>query len=160
MMTFYNSTETFMKSDKPSEIAVAAINHICTGRTLGEERSGNFIILSKFRTLSEIIVCLLLIVFFFLHNDIIGFLHPLFECDVYGLLFQCVVPNTKYLYCQPHHLPLSQHFFYQIFLCGSLPLPGGPIWILDLLRLQFYLDSTSKVIQPSGTFYQAAIICF
>ena len=39
MMTFYNSTETFMKSDKRSEIAVAATNHICTGRTLGQEWS-------------------------------------------------------------------------------------------------------------------------
>ena len=44
------STETFMKSDKPSEIAVIAINPICTGKATGltvggDERSGlyNFI---------------------------------------------------------------------------------------------------------------------
>ena len=35
MMTSYNSTETFMKSDKPSEIAVAATNHIYTGKKEG-----------------------------------------------------------------------------------------------------------------------------
>ena len=36
MMTFCNSTETFMRSDRRSEIAVTATNHICTGRTDGE----------------------------------------------------------------------------------------------------------------------------
>ena len=51
--------------------------------------------MKKFRTVSEIIVCLMLMVFFLMHNDIIGFLHPLFSCDVHGLLYQCVVPNTK-----------------------------------------------------------------
>jgi len=37
-------------------------------------------------------------VFFLMHNDIIGFLHPLFDCDVHGLLYQCVVPNTKFFF--------------------------------------------------------------
>ena len=36
MMTFCYSTETFMKSDRRSEIAVTATNHICTGRTDGK----------------------------------------------------------------------------------------------------------------------------
>ena len=47
------------------------------------------------RTTSEIIVVTVLSIFFYAHNDIIGFLHPLFDCDVHGLPYQCVVPNTK-----------------------------------------------------------------
>ena len=49
----------------------------------------------KCRTVSEIVVTIGLMVFFLLHNDIIGFLQPLFDCDVHGLPYQCVVPNTK-----------------------------------------------------------------
>ena len=49
----------------------------------------------KFRTVAEIVACIILLVFFLMHNDIIGFLNPLFSCDVHGLLYQCVVPNTK-----------------------------------------------------------------
>ena len=45
--------------------------------------------------MSEIVVTIGLMVFFLLHNDIIGFLQPLFDCDVHGLPYQCVVPNTK-----------------------------------------------------------------
>ena len=149
MMTSYNSTETFMKSDKPSEIAVAATNHIYTGKKEGRtDLLGKLsvlccllITLSKFRTLSEIIVCLLLIVFFFLHNDIIGFLHPLFECDVYGLLFQCVVPNTKLveiLSVTPPSLTISFiRFFFVVHFLSLVALVGylicsayNFIWIL------------------------------
>ena len=73
--------------------------------------------ISHFRTISEIFVVIVLAIFFFAHNDIIGFLHPLFDCDVHGLPYQCVVPNTKYYLSGELKLKLSLYF--QIFLCGS-----------------------------------------
>ena len=142
-----------MKFARHSEIAVGVINPICTGRDSIETPSWyhqmifhNFkvwlypLLSFKFRTLSEIFVCLLLIVFFFLHNDIIGFLHPLFECDVYGLLFQCVVPNTKYLVMN------YSKFSFVLFLDFSLWSISFLWWpSLDILFVLHTISSGSYI---------------
>ena len=52
--------------------------------------------------------------FFASHATITGILHPLFDCDVHGLLYQCVVPNSKFFFVV-HFISMLALFAY--FLC-------------------------------------------
>ena len=49
-----------------------------------------------YRTLLEIIGSILLAVLFALHNGISGIGVPFFDCEVYGYLFECLVPNSRW----------------------------------------------------------------
>ena len=48
-----------------------------------------------YRTLLEILGSVLLAVLFAFYNGIAGIGVPFFDCEVYGHLFQCIVPNSQ-----------------------------------------------------------------
>ena len=66
----------------------------------------------------------------------------MFDCDVHGLPYQCVVPNTKYYFAA--ELKLKLKLCFQIFLCGSFNVSFYTSQLFHLLLLQSSLDSSSK----------------
>ena len=52
----------------------------------------------RYRTIAELIASIVLLVFFCGVNGIKGLNKPLFDCDVHGVLFKCVIPNSRFYY--------------------------------------------------------------
>ena len=50
------------------------------------------------RTSVELVVSIILLVFFCGFNGIKGLNKPLFDCDVHGVLFKCVIPNSRFFH--------------------------------------------------------------
>lgn len=93
-----------------------------------------------YRTSAEILAVLGLAVFFGSHAHVTGLADPLFDCDVHGLLYQCVVPNSRFFFVI-HLLAMATLFAY--FLCSFYNL----MWILTprLNRLKKLLNGCERV---------------
>ena len=86
-----------MKSGKPSETAQNATIPTCIGNDnhvffLGF-RSYRFFI---DRTSVELVVSVVLAIFFAGFSEITGLNKALFDCDVHNILFKCVIPNSRF----------------------------------------------------------------
>jgi len=99
-----------------------------------------------YRTAAEIVATIFLTAFFASHATITGILHPLFDCDVHGLLYQCVVPNSKFFFVV-HFISMLALFAY--FLCSSYNL----LWIVypRLNRLKRMLNGCQRVSGLEGS---------
>ena len=51
-----------------------------------------------YRTTVELIVSVILTVFFSGYASIKGLNRPLFDCDVHGILFKCIIPNSRFFH--------------------------------------------------------------
>jgi hypothetical protein len=49
-----------------------------------------------YRTSVELVVSIILAIFFCGFSNIKGLNRPLFDCDVHGILFKCVIPNSRF----------------------------------------------------------------
>ena len=49
-----------------------------------------------YRTSVELVLAIVILVIFSGFSGITGMNDPLFDCDVHGILFRCVIPNTRF----------------------------------------------------------------
>ena len=66
------------------------------------------------RTSVELVVSVCQLVFFTGFSGIKGLNQPLFDCDVHGIMFKCVIPNSRF-YMVAYFLGLS-------LLLGKIPI--------------------------------------
>ena len=52
----------------------------------------------KWRTSVELIVAIMILFFYAGFSNITGLNDPLFNCNVHGILFKCVIPNSRFYY--------------------------------------------------------------
>ena len=51
-----------------------------------------------FRTIIELIISICLGLYFGAFSDIDGISNALFDCDVHGIPFKCIIPNSKFFW--------------------------------------------------------------
>ena len=52
----------------------------------------------KWRTSVELVVAIMILFFYAGFSNITGLNDPLFNCNVHGILFKCVIPNSRFYY--------------------------------------------------------------
>lgn len=86
----------------------------------------------------ELFVSVFLLIMFSSYSHIKGLNKPLFDCDVHGILFSCIIPNSR--------------FYYAVYLIGLLLLLG-------YISLTFYNLLWLKLYPKVGTLEHALSGC-